>query len=103
MNTKTGKRFQILSLSGGGYRGLHAVQVLENIEREIGGRIAKHFDLIAGTSIGGIIGLALSLEIPAKEIRITLEEIGPKLFGHNPPAFSTIQDILKKPNTLALG
>lgn len=101
MNTKTGKRFQILSLSGGGYRGLHAVQVLENIEREIGGRIAKHFDLIAGTSIGGIIGLALSLEIPAKEIRITLEEIGPKLFGHNPPAFSTIQDILKKPNTLS--
>lgn len=101
LNTNAGKRFQILSLSGGGYRGLHTAQILENIEREIGGRIAKHFDLIAGTSIGGIIGLALSLEIPAKEIRISLEEIGPKLFGRNPPAFSTIQDLLKRPSAIS--
>lgn len=101
LSTNTGTRFQILSLSGGGYRGLHTAQILENIEREIGGRIAKNFDLIAGTSIGGIIGLALSLEIPAKEIRMSLEEIGPKLFGDKPPEFSTIQDILKRPNLIS--
>jgi len=92
----TSKRFQILSLSGGGYRGLHIAQILEIIEDQIGGGIAKHFDLIAGTSIGGIIGLALSLEIPAKEIRHTLEILGPKLFPRTPPSFPAVKALLSK-------
>jgi uncharacterized protein len=49
--------FQILSLSGGGYLGLYTAKVLAGLEEEMGGHTADHFDLIAGTSVGGIIGL----------------------------------------------
>ena len=96
MNTATGKRFQILSLSGGGYRGLHIAHVLEIIEQQIGGRIGKHFDLIAGTSIGGIIALAIASEIPATNIRQTLEELGPRLFHRLPPDFPLFRELFSK-------
>lgn len=88
------KRFQILSLSGGGYRGLHVARILEIIEGKLGYPIAKHFDLIAGTSIGGIIGLALAMEIRASKIREALEEIGPTLFPTPPPAFPVARKLL---------
>jgi len=101
LKKKTSKKFQILSLSGGGYRGLHIAQILEIIEDKIEGRIANHFDLIAGTSIGGIIGLALSLEIPAKEIRSMLEEVGPHLFSKPTPDFSTAKTLASKDGALA--
>jgi uncharacterized protein len=78
-------RKQILALSGGGFRGLYTARVLEQIEERLGGeRIASKFDLIAGTSIGGIIALAVAAEIPAKTIREKIEEFGPKLFGKRP-------------------
>lgn len=86
--------FQILSLSGGGYRGLHVAQILEIIEKKIDGRIADHFDLIAGTSIGGIIALGLAARIKASDIRETLEELGPRLFPRAPPTFSAVRRLL---------
>jgi len=100
MNPIPSKRFQVLSLSGGGYRGLHIAQILEIVEDKIEGRVAHHFDLIAGTSIGGIIGLALSLEIPAKEIRETLEKLGPELFPKAPPSFPTVRELINKKGIL---
>ncbi|MDD2776792.1 MAG: CBASS cGAMP-activated phospholipase [Gallionella sp.] len=96
MNQVAPRKFQILSLSGGGYRGLHIAHILEIIEEKIEGRIADHFDLIAGTSIGGIIGLALSLRIPAKDIRHTLEILGPDLFPNAPPSFPSVKKLLAK-------
>lgn len=57
--------FRVLALSGGGYRGLYTAKVLADLETHIGAPIASRFDLIAGTSIGGILALALSLDIPA--------------------------------------
>lgn len=100
MANVTSRRFQILSLSGGGYRGLHIAQMLEIIEERVGGRIAQHFDLIAGTSIGGIIALALSLEIPARIIRATLEQLGPSLFPAKPPEFRTAKELFSKPGVV---
>lgn len=61
-------RFQMLALSGGGYRGLYTAQILADIEAHIGAPIASRFDLIAGTSIGGILALALACEIPAARL-----------------------------------
>lgn len=61
-------RFQILALSGGGFRGLYTAKILADLEQEIGGPIARHFDLITGTSIGGILALALALEVPADRL-----------------------------------
>jgi patatin-like phospholipase/acyl hydrolase len=56
---------QILSLSGGGYLGLYTAAVLTAIEERIKARIATRFDLIAGTSVGGIIALGIANEVPA--------------------------------------
>jgi predicted acylesterase/phospholipase RssA len=73
-------RFQILALSGGGFRGLYTARLLADFEDEIGAPIATRFDLIAGTSIGGVIALALALEVPASRIVALLTEYGDKIF-----------------------
>ena len=74
------KRFQILSLSGGGFRGLYTAKFIADIEEEIKAPIATKFDLIAGTSIGGILALALALEIPAQKIVDLFVEHGEEIF-----------------------
>jgi len=51
---------RILSIDGGGIRGILAAMVLADIERRSGKPIADLFDLIAGTSTGGLVALALS-------------------------------------------
>ncbi|MGB3308477.1 MAG: patatin-like phospholipase family protein [Nodosilinea sp.] len=51
---------KILSIDGGGIRGLIPAMVLTEIERRTNQPISKSFDLIAGTSTGGILALGLS-------------------------------------------
>ncbi|WP_108700361.1 CBASS cGAMP-activated phospholipase [Neisseria subflava] len=82
------KPFKILSLTGGGYRGLYTATVLEDIESHLKKKnkddfIANYFDLITGTSIGGIIALALAYEIPAKEIVNIFDKNGKQIFKKN--------------------
>jgi len=76
--------FQILALSGGGFRGLFTAQVLTELERQAGRPLAQCFDLIAGTSIGGIIALGLALERPAAEIRDLFSRRGASIFSSRP-------------------
>ncbi len=78
--TTSGKRFQVLALSGGGYRGLYTAKILADIESELGGPVGRHFDLIAGTSIGGILALAVALEIPARKMVALFKQHGQKIF-----------------------
>ena len=61
-------KFQILSLDGGGLKGLFGVSFLAAWEECEGRSVTDFFDLIAGTSTGGIIALALGLGYSAKEI-----------------------------------
>lgn len=63
------KKFKILSIDGGGIRGVYPARFLSKLEANLGAPIASHFDLICGTSTGGILALALALKIPAKEIQ----------------------------------
>jgi patatin-like phospholipase/acyl hydrolase len=77
--------FQILSLSGGGFLGLYTISVLASLEEAAGGSIADRFDLIAGTSVGGIIALGLAARVPAKKIRDTFIQDGPEIFSAVPP------------------
>ena len=65
--TSPGRPFRILALDGGGARGAFTAAVLATWEKR-GVHIADHFDLIAGTSTGGIIGLGLGLGLPAEHI-----------------------------------
>lgn len=52
---------KILSIDGGGIRGIIPITLLAQIEKMTGKPISKTFDLIAGTSIGGIIALMLTV------------------------------------------
>ena len=66
--------FKVLTLDGGGIRGYLSAGILANLERllnnddgsETGS--GQRFDLIAGTSTGGIIAAALAMGMHAKEI-----------------------------------
>jgi patatin-like phospholipase/acyl hydrolase len=49
-----------LALDGGGIRGIVPALILAEIERKTGKPICKLFDVIAGTSTGGILGMALT-------------------------------------------
>ena len=61
--------YRILTLDGGGVRGVIPVLWLERLERHLGGALHAHFDLIAGTSVGAVIGCALSMGMRATEVR----------------------------------
>lgn len=60
--------FKILSLSGGGVRGIFQAVFLKHLESATGMPIFQQFDLIAGTSTGSIISLAVSLGIDVNRI-----------------------------------
>lgn len=75
------QKFQVLALSGGGFRGLYTAIVLQKLEEEIGRPIGQSFDLIAGTSIGGILALAVAYEIPMKNVVELFEEKGKHIFA----------------------
>lgn len=53
----------VLSVDGGGIRGVIPALVLQELEERTGRSTADLFDLIAGTSTGGIIGLGLTLPV----------------------------------------
>lgn len=74
-------RFQILALSGGGFRGLFTAKILADVEQHTGAPAARSFDLLAGTSIGGILALALACEIPAQKMVKLFEDHGCEIFS----------------------
>lgn len=75
---------RILALDGGGIKGAFAAAFLETIEEATGKRIVEHFDLIAGTSTGGIIALGLGLGMTAREVSQFYVNDGPRIFDqHN--------------------
>jgi len=84
-------RFQILSLDGGGLKGVFTASLLSFIERTLQIKIADHFDLIAGTSTGGIIALALGAGFTPEEILTFYLSEGPKIF----PSKGVIKRMLK--------
>jgi len=74
-------KFKILSIDGGGIRGIIPANIINLIETDKGS-IAGLFDLIAGTSTGGIIALALASPEPlsAFEIKELYEKQGSLIF-----------------------
>ena len=74
--------FRILSIDGGGICGILPASVLAELEgRFLGGRsIVDRFDMVAGTSTGGIIALALAHGLTAREIRKFYVERGGLVF-----------------------
>lgn len=78
-------RFQILSLAGGGIRGAFITSFLNDLEQKLGRPIAESFDLIAGTSTGGIIAAGLAMGLPASEMHDFYVRHGAGIFSARPP------------------
>jgi len=76
-----GRPFRILCLDGGGIRGVFTAAALEYWEKQSGLKVVDHFDLIAGTSTGGLLGIGLGLGLSAREMRTFYQEHGPEIFG----------------------
>lgn len=73
-------RFQILALDGGGLRGMFSAALLAKFEEKHRINIVDHFDLIRGTSTGGLIALGLGLGLRPREILKFYADSGPKIF-----------------------
>jgi patatin-like phospholipase/acyl hydrolase len=89
-------RFRVLSIDGGGIRGLIAARVIARLEELISAeageerRLADCFHMFAGTSTGGLLALGLTVPDPANPARPRLsgsdlvelyESEGPRIFG----------------------
>lgn len=83
---------KILSLNGGGARGLFTINVLAEIERIIeqqtgqsNVKAGEYFDLITGTSIGGILALGLASGKSARELEAVFRVQAPLIFPQISP------------------
>ncbi|MCB9841668.1 MAG: patatin-like phospholipase family protein [Phycisphaeraceae bacterium] len=74
------QKFRVLSLNGGGIRGLYTASFLAEIEHLSGKKLADHFDLIVGTSTGGLIAIAIGLGNSVGSIRDFYKKNGAAIF-----------------------
>jgi hypothetical protein len=72
---------RVLSIDGGGVKGVFAAAFLASCEEALGQPIGRYFDLIAGTSTGGIIALGLGLGYSAQEMLELYRALGPTVFS----------------------
>lgn len=77
----------ILSIDGGGIRGLIPAVILAEIERRTGKPVCALFDYIAGTSTGGVIAAMLTIpdargrpKYTAEKVKSLYEELGRSVF-----------------------
>ena len=78
-------RVRVLSIDGGGIRGIIPALVLAELEHRSGRRVFELFDLIAGTSTGGILACALCAPdpLPAEQLVALYEDEGPRIFDRS--------------------
>jgi patatin-like phospholipase/acyl hydrolase len=74
------RSFKILALDGGGIKGVYTAEMMRLCEEAFGKKLSATFDMIAGTSTGGIIALGLGLGISAEEIAVFYRDDGRKIF-----------------------
>ncbi|ODM89287.1 85/88 kDa calcium-independent phospholipase A2 [Orchesella cincta] len=90
----------LLSLDGGGIRGLVLTQMLFFMEKEFGNGdvpIVSFFDWVAGTSTGGILALALACGKSVLETQSLYIKLKDKVFtGDRPYSAATMEEFLKK-------
>jgi len=92
------KPFKILSLDGGGIKGIFTAELLRRCEQMFcdGKPLASYFDMIAGTSTGGIIALGLGAHFSTNEIVSFYEKDGRKIFPPVPAGkWSKLRQLLR--------
>ncbi|MFT8246441.1 CBASS cGAMP-activated phospholipase [Roseomonas sp. BN140053] len=77
--------FRILSIDGGGICGILPAAILAELEsRFLGGRsVAGYFDMVAGTSTGGIIALGLAHGLTGRDVQRFYMEKGEQIFPNS--------------------
>jgi len=73
---------RVLSLAGGGFLGLYTAHVLQGLEARAGVPLGRCFDLIAGTSIGAVLALAMVFEVPMVRLVRLFTDHGPRVFSN---------------------
>lgn len=85
---------RILCIDGGGLKGILPASILANLEDSFGVKVVDQFDLIVGTSTGGIIALGLGLGLSPKEIVNFYEEKGPLIFDQQTNGVPQLLDLI---------
>lgn len=78
---------RILCIDGGGILGTQPAAFLASLEEDLERPIGSYFDLISGTSTGGILAIGLALGLPAKRLLDLYVDRGPNIFGQSMPGF----------------
>lgn len=86
--------FKVLALSGGGFLGLYTAQVLALLEDRAEQPLGRCFDLLAGTSIGGLLALALAYEVPMQRMVALFVEHGKDVFSERSLPGGTVSRLL---------
>ena len=84
---------RILSIDGGGVRGIVPAVALAALEEQTGNPARDHFHFLAGTSTGALIAAALAVGIPAREVVALYVDRAPRLFRRL-PVLSTLRRIV---------
>uniref|UniRef100_A0A674F8N8 Calcium-independent phospholipase A2-gamma-like n=1 Tax=Salmo trutta TaxID=8032 RepID=A0A674F8N8_SALTR len=83
-NPVKGQGIRVLSIDGGGTRGLIALQTLQKLEALTGKPIYQLFDYICGVSTGSILGFMLGVfQIPLNECELLYRKLGSDVFKQN--------------------
>ena len=75
-----GVSFRILALDGGGIKGAFTASVLATLSEQLGEPIGDRFDLIAGTSTGGILAIGFGMGLSADTMLKFYRDRGPVIF-----------------------
>ncbi len=75
--------FRILSLDGGGIRGVISTVILSEVEKMVGAPLNKYFDLIAGTSTGSILAAAIAKGLSSEKILQLYRNKGKRIFPYS--------------------
>ena len=87
--TQNEQPFRVLSLDGGGSKGVYTIGVLKEIEAACGKPLCEVFDLIYGTSTGSIIAAFLALGYSVQQIEDFYYSKIPKITGKRTKAGRT--------------
>ena len=78
------KTFKILSIDGGGIRGVYPAHILKCIQERFAVSLYEEFDLIAGTSTGSILAAAVAAKIDISKVLSLYETHGKEIFKKSP-------------------
>jgi patatin-like phospholipase/acyl hydrolase len=74
--------YRILAFDGGGIRGVYTAVLLRELEKQVPGFLGRA-DLVAGTSTGGILALALAKGLTADELVKLYQDNGKQIFARS--------------------